>query len=225
MRKIILFMLCVSILMAFCVGCGASEPGTHDSTSGTGTSVTEKNEKTEKTQWWLDDGLFDIVCSEGENYKLMTNKEHSGYRYYVYDNSGDMIDEGYHSYRGCEFSYKDGYLAYHSHGLTFQWYARYYDVNGGRVSRLYYRPLDTYKNLVAYYRSDSDGNIALIVCDMFDQQTYYQSFSRDFGMSVLMGGSTGEFSEDGTTLTVTYTVTDYENQKDTQITETFELIQ
>ena len=168
---------------------------------------------------------FDIVYEETENYKLLTNSENTGYCYYVYGNSGDLLDYGYHDYRDCGFKFKEGNLVYHNAGLTFAWYERYYDLENERVSKLYYRPLDTHANLVAYYGKNNDGKTVLIICDMFDKQTYYREFERNFSVSVLTGGSTGKFSENGMMFTVTYTVTDYENKTDTEITETLQLPQ
>ena len=184
-------------------------------------SAPQSQEKANNQYGFFD--TFNIVCEEHQNYKLLTNADNTGYCYYVYDNAGELLDSGYHDYRGCSFAFKDGYLSYYNAGLTFTWHERYYDVENGRVSRFYYRPLDTHKNLVAYYGSNSNDKTVLIVSDMFDKQTYYCEFAREFSLSVLTGGSTGSFSEDGKTLTVTYIVTDHENKTDTKITETFQL--
>ena len=240
MKKWFAFTMVICLLIAM-TACTAKDKTT--STTGSATDSTTAN--TESTQPVTDSstqppdktprpqeessknyGYFDtfkVVCEEHQNYKLLTNADNTGYCYYVYNNAGELLDGGYHDYRGCSFEFKDGYLSYHNAGLTFTWHERYYDVENGRVSRFYYRPLDTHKNLVAYYGRNSNDKTVLIVSDMFDKQTYYCEFARDFSLSVLTGGSTGSFSEDGKTLTVTYIVTDHENKTDTEVTETFQI--
>ncbi|MBR2353480.1 MAG: hypothetical protein IKC69_03045 [Clostridia bacterium] len=233
--------LCVCIIAIALMGCSPSEPSVKEITPESKIAETNPSEKNEYETQPLQEvssqsyggedsstnysffDTFKVVCEEHRNYKLLTNADVTGYCYYVYDNAGELLDSGYHDFRGCSFSFKDGYLSYHDAGLTFVWYERYYDVENGRVSRFYYRPLDTHKNLVAYYGHNSDDEIVLVVSDMFDKQTYYCEFTREFSVSVLTGGSTGSFSEDGKNLTVTYFVTDQENQTDTEVTETFRL--
>ena len=166
---------------------------------------------------------FSIVLDENKNYKLLTDTEKTGYAYYVYNNDGEVIDCGYHDYRDCSFSFRDGYLVYHNGGFTITWYERYYDLENSRVSKFFLRPLDTHKNLVAYYRQNSKGETVLAICDMFDNRVYYQEFEREFGVSVWTGGSNGSFSEDGKTFTVTYLLTDHEAKKDTEVTEVITL--
>lgn len=235
--KRILCFLCVCFMAIALTGCVTDEPVIKETDLDMGAL---EPETTESHQTALDPPemqpsqekpnnsydifeSFKIVCEESPNYKLLTNEDGTGYCYYVYDNAGELLDSGYHDYRACGFAFKDGYLSYYSAGLTFAWYERYYDTENGRVSRYYYRPLDTYENLVAYYGYNNDGDIILIVSDMFDKQTYYCEFGREFSLSVMMGGSTGSFSDDGENLTVTYIVTDHENKTDTEITEIFQL--
>lgn len=168
---------------------------------------------------------LNIVWGKDDNFEILTNAEGTAYRYCVYDNNGQLLDQGFHDFRGCGFSVKGGYLCYYDASLTFQWAERYYDVEKGLVSPSYYRPLDTRKNLVAYYDTNSDGKTVLIIRDIFDTDAYYFEISRAFNPSVWTGGSTGSFSEDATTFTLTYIVTHQENKTETTVTETIQLPQ
>ena len=164
MIKRTLCLIC-SVIMLILVGCTGSSnsiketstetaetgevpetPQTDPEVAPTHTATPEKNQNTTETNPYAYFKSFDIVLDESKNHKLLTDTEQTGYKYYVYDNHGEVIDCGYHDYRGCSFSVRDGYLVYYNGGLTATWYERYYDLESGRVSKFFLRPLDTYKN-------------------------------------------------------------------------------
>ena len=166
---------------------------------------------------------FDTVHKEGDNYIVRTDDKLSGYYFQVYDDYGNLMDDGYHDYKAWDFVLKDGVLTYYNSSGSFIWYERYYDTLNGKVSRYYYRPLDTLNNLVAYYCNNKNGEIVLVICDMFDNSIYYHEYNRSFVTSVLTGGSEGEFSDDGSEFRVTYLIWDEENMKDVEVTEILDL--
>ena len=161
---------------------------------------------------------MDVLYEQSENYKILTDANQTGYLYNVQDNNGNLLDIGYHSYRGSfGFSLKNDILTldYGAGGPT--WYERYYDVNNGRVSRFFEQPIATSKEMVAYFTIKDDNEIVLVVQNMFDTATYYRAFTGDFSNDVFKTKVKGEFSEDNTCLTVSYQT----NSEKFQMTTTF----
>ena len=158
------------------------------------TSSVEKEESTD-FGYYLD--KISVLYEEGDNYKLYCLDEEepmnfTSFKYEVYDNMGNLIDEGYNT-RGFSFEEKDGLLQmnYTLFG-TYQWRMKYYDLENGRVSSFFMTPLATNGELIVYFTS-IDDEIVLVVQDIFDKSDYYYEISRDFSITVLLGESPIEF--------------------------------
>ena len=96
-------------------------------------------------------------------------------------NDGNLLDQGYHGWRGSfglSFN-EDGILVlnYGSGGSPPLWSERYYDVTNGRISRFFFNPpVQSHSNLVVYFeaKEEYDGDIVLIIQNMFDPSLYYK---------------------------------------------------
>lgn len=163
---------------------------------------------------------YDILFEKGDNYEVYTDESQTGYHYFVTDNNGTLMDEGYHSWRGS-FSFRivDDILQLdYGYGSSL-WDKRYYDVATGRVSRFFPKPLQTYGDTVAYFIVNQNDEIILIVQNMFDPSQSYNEFRRDFSDTVIKGQCTAEFLNEGHAIKVTY----WRNPNDEEVTEIFEL--
>ena len=110
---------------------------------------------------------LDTVYKEDKNYTIYTDG--FSFRYTINDNKGNVLDIGYHDYRGSFNLYYQGNLLVLDYGFggnTRPSY-RYYDVENGRVSSFYSNPLAVSDTKVAYFiYREQDGEEVLIVQDI-----------------------------------------------------------
>lgn len=164
--------------------------------------------------------IFDDLCEQGNHYEIYTNAEKTGYRYVVMDDKGCTIDVGYHNSRGgFGFSEKDGILELNYGYGTFLWNKRYYDTATGRVSRFFYRPMQTYGETVAYFTTEKDDEITLVIQNMFDPSVYYREFHRNFSVTNCLSDCETVFLNEGRQLKITY----WALPNDEKVTEIFDL--
>jgi len=235
-------LIIVLILVMFSMLCCTSKEFDHAtelSTSSQESSLTEEfdnpteastsSQESSLTQEYTsdDDGnpykylsSIDELFEQGKNYEIYTDKSQINYHYYVMDNDGNTIDEGYHGWRGSfGFTEKDGILEL-DYGLGGPlWERRYYDVSNGRVSRFFSKPLQTSGELVAYFKRGENLNKILVIQNMFDPSKYYKEINRDFSILVMTGQGTAEFLNDNKQLKITYWI----NPDDKEITEIIDL--
>lgn len=180
-------------------------------------AVADDIETSETTENVLD--AVDVLYEEGEHYKIYSNAEKTLYRYDVLDSTGALIDQGYQDWHGVSFTGDENILQ------LFYWYSgplslvRYYDIETGRVSRLFSNSLGTHEETVAYF-SVRGNDILLVVQNMFEPATFYREFDRDFSGMVIRGGDCKpEFLQNGKKLKLTY----WRGENDEEVTEIFDL--
>lgn len=169
---------------------------------------------------WNTLNTYDILFEKGNNYEVYTDEEQTGFHYFVMDNNGILMDEGYHNWRGSfSFNTVDNILQLNYGYGGNLWDERYYDVATGRVSRFFPRPLQTHGETVAYFAVTQNEEIILTVQNMFDPSHFYKEFRRNFSDMVIRGECKAEFLNDGCQLKVTY----WKNPNDEEVMEIFEL--
>jgi len=141
---------------------------------------------------------IEMLFDEGKNYKIYSDSQQTGFHYYVNDNNGETIDEGYHSWRGkLEFKYFNELLVLDYGFGGSEWQRRYYDVTIGSVSRFFYKPIAESKKLVAYFSTDDKTHkTVLIIQDIFNPNMFYKAVKRDFSNRITREECTGEFIDD-----------------------------
>ena len=152
---------------------------------------------------------LDILLEENANYEIYTDEAHSAFLYTVRDNQGNIIDHGYHSYRGS-FGFEEHsdllVMKYGNGGNS--WSERYYDVTNGNISRLFECPVAHSDSMVAYFTFDAqNNNIILVIQNIFDASRYYCEISRNFSDHVIKECVEAEFIENDTQLKISYWVT------------------
>lgn len=231
MRKSILIIILLSFLMAACnkqntestEDSGKEIPETTETTSTTGeenSSIKEETPPPEKETEYLDPRRFPVLRKEDTNYKLYTNTQFRGYYYEIYDNQGWQIETGYCSWRFNSLEYVGDSLLkleVNCGGAIFD--AKYYDVENRRVSMTYSKPAGNSQNLVADFTSDDKG-IKLVVCDIFNPNVYTEFYDESFTIGVYTAQCLADFSEDESSVTVSY----YSNNGE-YLTKTFSLMQ
>lgn len=150
---------------------------------------------------------YSVVYKSGDDFTIYTDQgEIPNYYYIVGDKNSEVIDRGYHNSHGSfDLTHQNGLLVldYGYGGNSFD--KRYYDIERGRISQYFSRPVADNDRLVAYFTQE-DNQIKLIVRDIFDATAFYQEIVRDFSDFVIKQNYTGEFIENNTKLRVTYPV-------------------
>lgn len=195
------------------------EPSSTDSSENLGLSSKYIIDENGIVMNYID--TLDIIYEEDDNYVIYTDEIQSGYQYYVKNDDGALIDEGFHTWRGSfGFDRKDGILVLDNGFGGPSWHRRYYDTASGRVSRFFYKPVQTSNELVAYFTSKGeDATIVLVVQNMFDPAVYYKEFQGNFSGMVFRDHSTGEFLDNDTKLKVHF----WTEPNDEEATEIFDL--
>lgn len=221
----------VLVIVLACVLTGCSKKGTvsgiNDTTSMSSSLQNEQGEHISKQsdesvlagKYNVDsDGnvlnflsTVEIPYKSGENYEIYTDEVRMHYHYMVKDKYGYLLDEGYTNFRALDFYEKNGLLVLYRSGDLVSYSERYYDIPNSRISRFFWRPVAMSDKLVAYFVSQDDGQIKLIVQDIFDPSVYYTEIQRDFSDFVFKDNKyKGEFLNNNIKLKITYPVKDKE---------------
>ena len=210
MKKLAVLVLLLVFLLSGCRG--TSTPDANDSVNsenGTGTNFSD---------------AFDTIYKQDKNYTVYTDG--FSFCYKVNDNNGDLLDVGYHDYRGSlDLYYQNNLLVLeYGNGGNLKGSKRYYDLENGRVSRFFDNTVAQSDTKVAYFTYFEDSNkTALIVQDIFDRADYYIEIEREFALGTeLYYNTRAVFSEDGKKLEIKYPVKPQNGQEEYQ-TEILEL--
>lgn len=209
----------VLLFLIFLCSCSAdTSPNTsqYDNSQSCSTDTASISSQYDDSQYCLDN--IDVICKQDKNYTILSNEEATIFYYSIKDNNGDIIDAGYHNYRGSFDIYKNGKFLTLDYGYGGNaWHARYYDLSNGRISRFFERPIQISNELVAYFTlRDLDNAIVLVIQNMFDPNTYYKEIVRDFSDFVFKDEVEAEFLENDTKLKISYWIKP-DNQKITEI--------
>lgn len=151
---------------------------------------------------------LDTLYKSDKNYTIYTDG--FSFRYTVEDNNGNLLDMGYHDYRGSLDLYYQGNLLVLEYGFggNANPSCRYYDVENGRVSSFYENPLATSDTKVAFFTfRKRDKKNVLIIQDIFNVSDYYTEIERDFANGTeLYYNTQAAFLENGKKLEITYPV-------------------
>ncbi len=151
-------------------------------------------------------GTIDTIYKKDKNYTIYTDG--FSFRYTVNDNKGNVLDIGYHDYRGSFDLYYQGNLLVLDYGSggNSGTSKRYYEVERGLISPFYSNPIALSDTKVAFftYREQDNKNV-LIVQDIFNVEDYYIAIERDFaGGTALYYNTKATFLENGKRLEITY---------------------
>lgn len=158
---IIFAVLCAFVLLLSACGARHVQSGTQTVIVRTTENSSEAEDTTDMANP-LGAVAVDVLYEEGEHYKIYSNAEKTLYRYDVLDSTGALIDQGYQDWHGVSFTEDENILQ------LFYWYSgplslvRYYDIETGRVSRLFSNSLGTHEETVAYF-SVRGNDILLVV--------------------------------------------------------------
>ena len=212
MKKRLCFLL-VGFLLLFLIACTPQKEQTE------GSANTQLAENTGESMDYA--SMFTVPYQSEEYYEIYTDATMTGFYYIVKDKNGTPFDQGFHNARGSfGLEYRNGMLVLdYGHGGN-AWSERYYDISHGCTSDFFERPVASSDKLVAYFASDDDSQIVLVVQDIFDPSAYYTQVQRDFSDSVFKDNQyKGEFLENNTMLKITYPVIN----KEEVVTETIPL--
>ena len=216
-------LLLVLVLIVGLVGCktdDAVETMSSDVSSANDISDEQKDiyyntfENFEKT--------FTTVRVEEKNFIIKTSDNFAGDFYEIYDNNGNLLDKGYHGWRGSFDISKEEeiiILEYGFGGTNVQPKYRLYDAQKGVASRYFEGPIAHNGKLLAYF-SINENDAKLIVQDIFDIEETYIEFSGKFDKFILMKIKEMSFDDNGTKLVIKYFET---NNESNIIEETFVL--
>ena len=188
-----------------------------DTSSATETTT----EEIQESHLFLSPDLFPVLVSSHKNYEIYSDETFHGYYYRIYNNQGEEITHGYSSwkYAGIEVI-NDSLLMLKENNAMALFSAQYFDVESGRISPFYPKPLGACSDLVAYFEVGENAELYLVVRDLFDANKFYCEFRDDsFSTSVFMTTCTATFNKDHSSVTIFYPhPTTYET-----ITKTFTL--
>jgi len=160
---------------------------------------------------------FTDISVQNNNYIIKTSDKHAGEFYEIYDNYDNLLDKGYHDWRGSFDISKEKNivtLKYGFGGTSVHPKYRLYDVEKGKVSRYFDGPIAVFDNLIAYVVAKEEKGI-LIVQDIFDTDKYYQEFYGKFNRFIYMKVIGLSFSADGTKVMIKH----HEDKNESNIIE------
>lgn len=163
---------------------------------------------------------IDTLYKKDKNYEILSNKNLTVFEYTIRDNNSDVMDFGYHDYRGSfDIIQENDFLTLNYGWGGSSWYERYYDVSNGRVSRFFARPAGNSNDLVAYFAFKEDHTLVLVIQDIFDSNVFYKEIKRDFSDFVIKIKTEAEFFDNDTKLRITYWI----NPDNEEVTEIIDL--
>ncbi len=156
---------------------------------------------------------FTSIRVQEKNYIIKSSDDYAGDFYEIYDNDGNLLDKGYHGWRGSFDISKEKSivtLQYGFGGTNVYPQYRLYDVEKSKVSRYFKGPIAVKDTLIAYFNVGEE-NATLVVQDIFDVDKTYQEFKGKFDEFISMKMPEISFSEDGTKVSIKYCETDNES--------------
>lgn len=165
---------------------------------------------------------FTTVEEENKNFIIKSSSDYAGFFYEIYDNYGNLLDIGFHDWRGNFDVSKNGNLVkleYGFGGTNVHSRYRLYDVEHGKVSRYFDGPIAVNDMLVAYFTMSEDRAV-LVVQDAFDTEKTYKEFNGKFDEYIWLKIIGLSFSDDGTKLVIKHRET---NNEENIIEESFSL--
>lgn len=112
------------------------------------------------------------------------------------------MGSGYTPINSPTFTEKNGILKRHQGCGTGCWIDQYYDTVNRIRSQPFESPIASNDKLIVYFDYHDEG-ITLVVQDIFDRQTYYKEFKRDFQFKY-SPFINAEFISGGRQLRITY---------------------
>ena len=225
MKRVLWLWIIISLVLVLSGCCDKTKnenAKTSDSTTNTTSSALDFERDAYFNTFENFEYSFNKTIIKDDNYVIRQSDEHTGDFYEIYDNDGNLLDKGYHGYRGSfDISKKDGIviLEYGFSGTNVYPKYRLYDVEKGKVSRYFDGPIATYDNLIAYLISNEQKTV-LAVQDFFDIDIFYKEFTGDFNHSIYMDFDDLSFSDDGTKIIIKHS--DLNNKNDAK-EEIFEI--
>ncbi len=185
-------------------------------------SVSEKRKDAYYNTFENFERTFTTVGVNEKNYIIKTSADFAGNFYEIYDNNGNLLDKGFHGWRGSFDITKENdiiTLEYGFGGTNVYPSYRFYDAQGGIASRYFEGPIAVNGTLIAYFTENEEKTL-LVVQDIFDGEKNYKEFSGKFDRFISMKIQEISFSEDGTKIHIKHRET---NNESNIIEETFAL--
>ena len=222
--------MAVTFLLFIASGCGDNTQSnlsdtTKDNNSGAESStvsVTEEEMDAYFNTFENFEETFTKVYKKENNFVIKESDQHAGCFYEIYDNAGNLLDKGYHGYRGAfDIRINDNIvtLEYGFGGTGVHPTYRFYDVAKSKVSRYFEGPVALHDGLIAYLDAKDNG-FTLVVQDLFDTDETYRKIAEKVNGAFVIGFDDMSFSKDGSKIILSYY--DVKNVDDI-IQEVFEL--
>lgn len=219
MKRLICTVLCVAAMFSLS-GCKSDETQTQQSFVASSASDTDSKEYYNTYENF--ENSFSNIEKENNNYIIKSSDKYAGNFYEIYDNESNLLDKGFHDWRGSFDISKDGdiiKLEYGFGGTDIHPQYRLYDVKNGKASRYFHGPVATHGNKIAYFNTIQDKAV-LIVQDAFDTKEYYKEFYGKFDELVHLKIQEIKFLSDGSKIIIKHCET---NNESNIIEETFDL--
>ncbi|MBQ3547951.1 MAG: hypothetical protein IJA44_05720 [Clostridia bacterium] len=159
------------------------------------------------------ENTFTEIYVKEKNYEIRHSKYHVGDFYTVYDNYGNLLDKGYHGYRGSfNISQKDNVVTLeYGFGGTYVFPKyRMYDIEKGMVSRYFEGPIALKDNMIASFII-KDDRAYLTVQDIFDTDVFCKEFSINMDKFYHLQIEEVYFADDGKKVFIKHYEDDYES--------------
>lgn len=200
MKKYIAFLLCFIITISL-FSCYAINETVNKATEND-TANTEALDKDDSTK---DSKPTDKPTTDiNKQYYKIEEIELTKVRYYIYDSNGNTVlsDE---TDRPLDISMLGDNIVDICIGMgTGLSIHKYYNVENNRFSEEYTYVVASSGGLVAYIDGDSISDRTLVVCDIFDKNTFYKVFALDFSPTVHFPIESAIFTDGEAELEVVY---------------------
>jgi len=232
MKKRLMIFICLAMCIVF-VGCKANKSIAEVSSDNVSQTDVPQNDISESSfsEEQIDayynifenfERSFTTVSVNEKNYIIKTSSDFAGDFYEIYDNNGNLLDKGFHGWRGSFDITKENdiiTLEYGFGGTNVHPKFRLYDAQKGIASRYFEGPIAVNGTLIAYF-DVSNEEASLIVQDVFDVEKYCKVFNGKFDTFIGMKIQEMSFSEEGTQIIIKHRET---NNESNIIEETFVL--
>ena len=149
----------------------------------------------------------EIIIDSSENFSVFgfTWDNQPAYRYEVYNKNGAVvINETVRSQPHIEYIFENTLLSIIRGVGTNAFLCQYYDIDRDLFSEIFHSPtVADHGNVV--YMTISEGNLKLVVRDIFDESKFYKEFGLDFSPTAVPSNALINADYlDETSLTITY---------------------